>query len=79
MEVQTSFNELVNARMEQISPAEQRVARFFQKNREEVLYASASALAVNSGTSDATVVRTAKALGFKGMGELRRKNEILTG
>jgi len=58
--------------LERISPAEQRVARFFQENREEVLIASAAALAEKTGTSDATVVRTAKALGFAGMEALRR-------
>lgn len=60
------------AGLERISPAERRVARFFESHPEEVLVASASALAARIGTSDATVVRTAKALGFAGMEELRR-------
>jgi DNA-binding MurR/RpiR family transcriptional regulator len=55
-----------------MSPAEQRVAEFFRQNREEVLIASAAALAAEAKTSDATVVRTAKALGFSGLDELRR-------
>ncbi len=55
-----------------MSPAEQRVARFFQENREEVLIASAAALAAKAETSDATVVRAAKALGFSGLDDLRR-------
>jgi DNA-binding MurR/RpiR family transcriptional regulator len=67
-----SFDERVDASSERLSPAEQRVARFFRANREEVLIASAAALAALAGTSDATVVRTAKALGFAGMDELRR-------
>jgi DNA-binding MurR/RpiR family transcriptional regulator len=67
-----SFHNRVDACLEHISPAEQCVARFFQDNREEVLIASASALAQQTGTSDATVVRTVKALGFAGMEELRR-------
>jgi DNA-binding MurR/RpiR family transcriptional regulator len=58
--------------LQSMSPAEQRVSRYFQDNREEVLFASASVLAKKTGTSDATVVRTAKALGFSGMDELRR-------
>jgi DNA-binding MurR/RpiR family transcriptional regulator len=58
--------------LQSMSPAEQRVSRYFQDNREEVLFASASVLARKTGTSDATVVRTAKALGFSGMEELRR-------
>ncbi|EAZ98711.1 MurR/RpiR family transcriptional regulator [Marinobacter sp. ELB17] len=67
-----AFEDRVNACLGQISPAEQRVARYFQDNREEVLIASASALAKQVGTSDATVVRAAKSLGFTGMEELRR-------
>lgn len=72
MEPSVTFDDRLKACADQISPAEQRVARFFQENREEVLIASASALAQQAGTSDATVVRTAKTLGFAGMEELRR-------
>jgi DNA-binding MurR/RpiR family transcriptional regulator len=67
-----NFDEQINASLEKMTPAGQRVARFFQENREEVLIASASALAGKAGTSDATVIRTAKTLGFAGMEELRR-------
>jgi DNA-binding MurR/RpiR family transcriptional regulator len=72
MKPSVSFDDLVNASLHALSPAEQRVSRFFQDNREEVLFASAYALAKKVGTSDATVIRTAKALGFSGMGDLRR-------
>src|SRR5204862_231172 len=68
-----TFDERVVAGVERLSPAERQVARFFQGNREEVLVASASALAAKAGTSDATVVRTARALGYSGLGELRRQ------
>ena len=66
------FEKRREAELQSMSPAEQRVSRYFQDNREEVLFASASVLAKKTGTSDATVVRTAKALGFSGMDELRR-------
>jgi DNA-binding MurR/RpiR family transcriptional regulator len=69
---QPTFDQRVTAGLQRISPAERRVARFFRDNREETLIASAAALAEKAGTSDATVVRTAKALGFAGMEELRR-------
>lgn len=72
MEPVVTFNDRLKACADQISPAEQRVSQFFLENREEVLIASASALARQAGTSDATVVRTAKALGFSGMEDLRR-------
>lgn len=55
-----------------LSPAERRVARYFAEHREEVLLASAAELARRTGTSDATVVRTAKALGYDGLDALRR-------
>ena len=67
-----SFEERIAERYGQMSPAEKRVVRFFQDNREEVLIASAAALAAKAETSDATVVRATKALGFSGLEELRR-------
>ena len=67
-----TLDERVADRFERMSPAEQRVVRFFQENREEVLIASAAALAAKAKTSDATIVRAAKALGFAGLDDLRR-------
>jgi DNA-binding MurR/RpiR family transcriptional regulator len=69
----SSFDERVTARTDRLTPAERDVTRFFQENREEVLLASASSLASRIGTSDATVVRTARTLGYTGLAELRRK------
>jgi DNA-binding MurR/RpiR family transcriptional regulator len=54
-----------------LSATEADVANFFRDNREEVLVASAVELAQKIGTSDASVIRTAKALGFSGLDELR--------
>ena len=68
----TSLVDRISASLPSLSPAEQRVAGFFQRNREQVLMASASTLAVEVGVSDATVIRATKALGFAGLGELRR-------
>lgn len=78
--VQT-FDERVAAHFSRMSAAEQRVGRFFQANREEVLIASAAALAAQVGTSDATVIRTTKTLGFSNLEELRRliASELRTG
>ncbi|AGK59781.1 transcriptional regulator [Hyphomicrobium denitrificans 1NES1] len=72
MQAAATFDERIALHLDQMSPAEQRVARVFRENREEVLYASAASLAAKASTSDATVVRTTKALGFAGMEELRR-------
>lgn len=67
-----SFEERVSAHLERLSPAERGVARFFEANREEVMVASAQALAARIGTSDATVVRTSRALGYAGLEAMRR-------
>lgn len=67
-----TFDDRVEERLDDLSPAELRVVRFFQNNREDVLIASAAGLAEKAETSDATVVRATKALGFSGLDELRR-------
>jgi DNA-binding MurR/RpiR family transcriptional regulator len=67
-----TLDERVAASRERLSPAERDVARFFQGNREEVMVASAQALAARIGTSDATVVRATRALGYAGMEAMRR-------
>jgi DNA-binding MurR/RpiR family transcriptional regulator len=67
-----SFEERIADHLAGMSPAERRVVQYFQGNREEVLIASAAALAVKAETSDATVVRAAKALGFAGLDDLRQ-------
>ena len=66
------FEDNLTERFERLSPAEQRVAVFFRDKSEDVLISSATALASRTGTSDATVVRTAKALGFAGLNDLKR-------
>jgi DNA-binding MurR/RpiR family transcriptional regulator len=67
-----TFDERIEHRFNQMSPAEQRVSRFCQENREQVLITSAAAIAARTKTSDATVVRTSKALGFASLDHLRR-------
>jgi DNA-binding MurR/RpiR family transcriptional regulator len=67
-----TFDERLAERFGEMSPAEQRVARFFGANRAEVLVASAAVLASKAGTSDATIVRASRALGFSGLDDLRR-------
>lgn len=66
------FDERVAIQLGQMSGAMQRVALLFQDNRAEVLYQSAASLAARASTSDATVIRTVRALGFAGLDDLRR-------
>ncbi|SDP69687.1 MurR/RpiR family transcriptional regulator [Phyllobacterium sp. OV277] len=56
----------------QLSQAERRVASYIVANRHQILVMSAMELAKVLGTSDATVIRTAKALGFDGLDAMRR-------
>jgi DNA-binding MurR/RpiR family transcriptional regulator len=72
MKSAVTFDERISARLAAMGSAEQRVAHFFQTNREEVLIASAAALGARTKTSDATVLRAAKSLGFASLDELRR-------
>jgi len=73
MSQKTAFADRAAASSNKLRAAERQVLEFFEKNREEVLVASAAELARKIGTSDATVIRTAKALGFAGLDALRRQ------
>src|SRR5581483_7162079 len=65
----------------QLGAAGRRVAAFLEQNREIVLASSAAELGANIGTSDATVVRTVQALGYAGLGDLKRAilNSMVSG
>lgn len=67
-----TYAERVAARSEELAPAERRVAEHLLDFGPEATLLSAAALAEQLGTSDATVVRTAKSLGYSGLAELRR-------
>ena len=66
------FDANVDEALARLSPAERRVARFFSDHKQEVLLGSAAKIASRTGTSDATVVRTAQSLGFDGLSALRQ-------
>src|SRR5262249_52866015 len=66
-----SFEGRITQRLPALSPTELRVARFFLERRESLLLGSAMEIAALAGASDATVVRTARSLGFDGLAELR--------
>jgi DNA-binding MurR/RpiR family transcriptional regulator len=67
-----TFDEAVTASLSQLSLAEGQVVQYFRDNREEVMVASAAILASRIGTSDATVIRAVKALGYSGLDALRQ-------
>ncbi len=66
-----TFDDRVLVAIETLAPAEQRIARFFADQKQAVLLNSAAQIAQLAGTSDATVVRTARALGFESLSMLR--------
>lgn len=66
-----SVSEALRAAEASLSPAELRVARYLVGHPEEVVFRSAVQLAQATETSDATVIRTAKVLGFSGLPELK--------
>jgi DNA-binding MurR/RpiR family transcriptional regulator len=66
-----SLNERIDAALPSMSPAEQKMASFFRYQKEAVLLCSAAEISAKAGTSDATVVRTARSLGFEGLAGLR--------
>lgn len=55
-----------------LAPAQRQVARFFTEYADRLGFFSAAEIAERLGTSDATVVRTAQALGYRGLADLKR-------
>ncbi len=55
-----------------LSPAQRQVADYLVASGRSAMVESASSIAGELGLSDATVVRTAQALGYRGLPELRR-------
>jgi DNA-binding MurR/RpiR family transcriptional regulator len=55
-----------------LAPAQRKVARFFTEHAAQLGFFSAAEIATRLGTSDATVVRTAQTLGYRGLADLKR-------
>lgn len=66
------FEQRVARHYGRLRPAERRVVDYFRANREQVLVDSALTIAERIETSDATVVRATKALGYTGLDALRQ-------
>jgi DNA-binding MurR/RpiR family transcriptional regulator len=69
---QLSFSERVAEAGPSMSPVSRRIAEYLLRAGPEVVLLSAAELAEELGTSDASIIRTAKALGFTGLADLRR-------
>ena len=66
------FKARLDAREHALAPACRKVAQYIDANRASVLASSALEVAARTGTSDATVVRTAQTLGFEGLAALKQ-------
>src|ERR671917_1359799 len=62
----------IAAGMGGLAPAQRRVAVFFTEHAAQLGFFSAAEIAARLGTSDATVVRTAQSLGYRGLADLKR-------
>ncbi|MAN56157.1 MAG: MurR/RpiR family transcriptional regulator [Paracoccus sp. (in: a-proteobacteria)] len=67
-----TFSQRILAVGSRLSAVEARVIDWLSRNREHGLRASAAEIATAAKTSDATVIRTARKLGYGGLAELRR-------
>lgn len=70
----STLSERVSRHLDTLSPSETRVAQYLKSMpTEELIFANAGQLGRLTRTSDATVVRTARKLGYSGLPELKRK------
>ncbi len=69
---ESSLRERIAQRLPALSPAERRVAEYLRDHAQSVIFATAGEIGSATSTSDATVVRTAKTLGYSGLPHLKR-------
>ena len=62
---------LINKRFSSLRPSEKRVAEYIQKNMDEVILSSLQKVANKCNTSDATVLRFCKAIGYLGFDDFK--------
>lgn len=61
----------INSYMEQLKPAEKKVARYILQNKEDVIHLSITKLSGEAGVSEATVVKFCQHIGYSGYQELK--------
>lgn len=66
-----SLQDRITSRLATMTKAERRVAQYLRNHSRDVIFATAEQIAAAAETSDATVVRTARTLGYSGLLELR--------
>lgn len=66
-----NFSALVSERFSKLTPAQQLITRYIERNKERVAFMTAKQLADAINISDAAVVRFSRALGYRGYTHLR--------
>jgi DNA-binding MurR/RpiR family transcriptional regulator len=61
----------VNAAMSRLRDSEKKIVEFIEKNQEEIIHLSITEVAERSETSESSVVRLCKRLGYKGFQDLK--------
>lgn len=67
-----SLDERIARHGGRLTASEHRVAAYLREHVDEVAFQNAGELGASTGTSDATVIRTVKALGYRGLPDLKR-------
>ncbi len=67
-----TLQERVTARFESLTATERKVAAYLSDHPQQAAFSSAEQIAAATGTSDASVIRTAQSLGFDGLPGLKR-------
>lgn len=67
-----TLQERVTARFDSLTATERKVATYLSGHPQQAAFSSAEEIAAATGTSDASVIRTAQSLGFDGLPGLKR-------
>jgi DNA-binding MurR/RpiR family transcriptional regulator len=65
------FNTRINAAVSKLRDSEKKIVEFIEQNKEEIIHISITELAERSDTSESSVVRLCKRLGYKGFQDLK--------
>ena len=72
-DAKTTFQERYLEAGPRLTPSEKKIGEYLLRNPDEVLGASAVKIAEATGTSDASVIRTIKGLGYQGLPDLKKE------
>ena len=71
-DAKTTFQERYVEAGPRLTPSERKIGEYLLRNPDEVLGSSAVKIAEATGTSDASVIRTIKGLGYQGLPDLKK-------